>query len=128
MTIIEAINKVDQYKPNSYSQEDKVYWLSIIDGTVKKEIIDLHDGGFDGDVKYNSDTPLDTELLIPHPYEEIYIYWLESKIDYYNNEYKEYQNDMSRFTDMMVDYTASYKRDHMPLSHPASGNGGLIYF
>ena len=40
MTIIEAITYADEIKPNSYTQSDKIKWLSQVDGTVKKEIID----------------------------------------------------------------------------------------
>ena len=47
MTIIEAINRVDSVKPNTYSQQDKVHWLSNLDGVVKREIIDTHEGGED---------------------------------------------------------------------------------
>ena len=47
MTIIEAINRADRLKPNTYSQQDKVNWLSTLDGIVKKEIIDTHEGGED---------------------------------------------------------------------------------
>ena len=61
MTIIEAINRIDELKPNGYQQTDKVEWLSVLDGIIKRQIIDTHEDGdlvpFEG---YNDDTPLDT--------------------------------------------------------------------
>ena len=45
MTIIEAINKVDSLKPNGYTQSDKVGWLSVLDGAIKRSVIDTHDDG-----------------------------------------------------------------------------------
>ena len=45
MTIIGAITRVDTVKPNTYSQMDKVKWLSELDGIIKAEIIDTHEGG-----------------------------------------------------------------------------------
>ena len=61
MTIIEAINRIDNLKPNSYTQQDKVQWLSILDGIIKTEIIDTHQGAedviFDG---YGVETHIET--------------------------------------------------------------------
>ena len=42
MTIIEAINKVDALKFNTYSQNDKITWLSKLDLAVKRLILDNH--------------------------------------------------------------------------------------
>lgn len=115
MTIIEAIQHVDELKPNNYSQSQKVAWLSTVDGMIKRHIIDTHVGGekifFDG---YNDETPLDTELLIHAPYDDIYIHWLESRIDYANAEYAHYNNSTTRFTDVFTAFANDYNRTHMP--------------
>ena len=114
MTIIEAINKVDELKPNSYTQPDKIRWLSNLDGTIKKEIIDTHEDGemviFDG---YNSDTSTGTELLVKAPYDELYLYWLESRMDYYNAEYGRYNNTLAMFNAAYSAYESFYNRAHM---------------
>ena len=93
MTLIEAIDLINALKPNTYTHTDKVKWLSNLDGIIKNEIIDTHEGAekvtFDG---YNEDTDLATELLVPAPYESIYRYWLEANIDYANGEYGRYNN------------------------------------
>ena len=74
MTIIEAINKIDSLKPNTYSQPDKIKWLSNLEGVIKKEIIDTHEGAEDVNfVGYDVDTPLDTVMIVPAPYDDIYI-------------------------------------------------------
>lgn len=115
MTIIEAINRIDALKPNDYSQEDKVAWLSQIDGSIKKEIIDTHEGGeailFSG---YNEETPLDTELLIPSPYDDVYIKWLEAQIDYANSEYGRYNNSMVAYNSALTSFERFYNRNNMP--------------
>lgn len=114
MTIIEAINKVDELKPNSYTQLDKTRWLSNLDGTIKTEIIDTHEDGemviFDG---YNSDTSEDTELLVKSPYDDLYLYWLESRMDYYNAEYGRYNNTLAMFNAAYSAYESFYNRAHM---------------
>ena len=116
MTILEAINRVDTTKPNSYTQTEKVDWLSTLDGIIKKEIIDTHEGGenivFEG---YTPDTSLDTVLLVPAPYDEVYLFWLESKIDYYNGETGRYNNSINMFNTAYEEFERYYNRTHMPL-------------
>jgi hypothetical protein len=116
MTIIEAINRIDTLKPNSYTQQEKIKWLSTLDGIIKNEIIDTHKGGenisFNG---YNENTLLTTELLVPAPYDEVYLYWLESKIDYYTGETQKYNNSISMFNTAYSNYEKIYTRDNMPI-------------
>jgi hypothetical protein len=115
MTILEAINRVDSTKPNSYTQVEKVDWLSTLDGVIKTNIIDTHEGGenvvFNG---YDADTSLDTELLIPAPYDDIYIRWLEARIDYANGEINKYNNSLTAYNDAYMLYANYYNRKHMP--------------
>lgn len=117
MTILEAISRVDDVKPNSYSQAEKIAWLSRIDATIKNEIIDTHEGAeniaFNG---YEHDTDTNTELLVPAPYDEVYIRYLEMQIDYANNEYGKYNNSMVMYNAAYAAYEKYYNRNHMPLS------------
>ena len=115
MTILEAINRVDTTKPNSYTQIEKVDWLSTLDGIIKKEIIDTHEGGeaivFDG---YDTNTELDTPLLVPAPYDDIYIRWLEARIDYANGEYNKYNNSATAYNTAFEAYSRYYNTHHVP--------------
>lgn len=117
MTIIEAINRIDAVNPNNYSQPEKVSWLSTLDGVIKKEIIDTHEGAeevsFSG---YNADTPLDTELIVPAPYDEVYLFWLQSKIDYWNGEMSKYNNSISMYNTAYSHFEKAYNREHKPIS------------
>lgn len=117
MTIIEAINTIDAIKPNSYEQTEKIKWLSTLDGRIKREIIDTHEGA-DAVVfsEYNSSTPLDTELLVPAPYDEVYIKYLEAMIDNANNEYAKYNNSSVMFNNAYIEYWRYYNRNHLPIS------------
>lgn len=116
MTLIECINRINILKPNTYSQEEKIKWLSNIDGIIKKEIIDTHEGG-DGVVfnGYDEFTPLTTELLVSAPYDDIYLRWLEAQIDYANGEYARYNNVVRAYNDAYSVYFRYYNRIHMPL-------------
>ena len=115
MTIIEAINRIDMLKPNNYSQPDKIAWLSTLDGIIKKEIIDTHEGSENVTfVGYNSDTALDTILIVPEPYDDIYIKWLEAQIDYANADTKRYANSMIMYNTAYSAFERYYNRTNMP--------------
>lgn len=116
MTIMEALHRIDTLKPNSYSNVEKVKWLSLLDGIVKREIIDTHEGGeaveFNG---YTEEAELTTELLVPVPYDDVYIHWLEAMIDYTNGEYGKYANSMTMYNTSYMAFEKHYNRTHMPL-------------
>ena len=115
MKIIEAINRIDALKHNTYTQSDKVRWLSTLDSMVKNHVIDTHevaeDVVFTG---YDDNTDINTELLIPAPYDEAYLRWLEAQIDYHNGEYGRYNNALDMFSTFYDGYKADYNRTHMP--------------
>lgn len=115
MTIMEAIYQVDAVKPNSYSQVEKIKWLSTLDGVIKSEIIDTHEDGEDVVYNgYNENTEITTPLLVPAPYDVVYIRWLEAQIDYANGEYGKYNNSLTAYNDAYTLYNRYYNRNHMP--------------
>lgn len=116
MQIIEAIQRIDALKPNQYTQSDKVKWLSTLDLLVYKQVFLTHDDcpieSFDG---YTDSTSLDTELLADEPYSEMYISWLESKIDYMNSEYTKYNNSVMKFNEDFSLFRNAWNHDHRHL-------------
>ena len=124
MTIIEAINQNDALKSNAYSQEDKVAWLSRLDWIIKKQIIDTHEGADSVSVTgYDDSTEPHTVLLVPAPYDEIYLRWLEAQINYANGEIDKYNSAITMFNTAFEAYENHYHRNHMPLS-----KGSLFLF
>lgn len=118
MTIIEAITMIDSIKPNTYTQAQKIGWLSTLDEIIKKEIIDTHEGGEAVDFQgYGEDTDVNRTLLVPAPYDEIYLFWMESKIDYWNGERPKYNNSITMFNNAFDTYKEYYNRLHRPLGH-----------
>ena len=116
MTLIEAISRLDALKPNGFSGEQKIFWLSALDAEVKSGIIDRHEGGGEIEfVPYSQDSPGDTQLLIPAPYEEVYLRYLEAQIDYANGEYERFNNSNAMYTAAYEAFSRAYNRKHMPL-------------
>jgi hypothetical protein len=115
MTIMDALFRTDALKPNSYANPEKIRWLSILDGIIKEQIIDTHEDGDDkGFNGYEEDVELTTELLVPPPFDEIYIYWLMMQIDHTNGEYKKYNNSMQVYNTAYTAFANHYNRTHMP--------------
>lgn len=116
MTILQAIQKIDTLKPNTYTQSEKVAWLNTIEGLIKRNVIDTHEDGegieFTG---YDQDTPVDTEMIVYQPYDELYVLWLEAMINYTNGEFVKYNNTIIRVNDMQQAYANDYNRRHMPI-------------
>ena len=117
MTIIEAINRLDALKHNTYTQADKVEWLSTLDSLVKTHVIDTHEGEEVTFTGYDESTGLHTNLLITAPYEDAYLHWMEAKIDYYNREYGAYNNAIEMFNTIYKSFQDYYNRTHMPKGH-----------
>ena len=119
MTIMNALYRIDELKPNSYSQSEKIKWLSTLDGIIKSEIIDTHEGGENKvfpETGYPENIELNTELLVPYPYDDLYLKWLEAQIDYTNGEYGKYNNSRVAFNDAYTLFKKYYTRTHMPIS------------
>lgn len=114
MKIIEAITRLDSLKQNTYTQADKVEWLSRLDWMVKRVILDTHEGEEIPFTGYDDTTDQKTELLIPAPYDAVYLRWMEAQIDYHNGEYDKYNNAIDTFDKEFNDYKNYYNRTHMP--------------
>jgi hypothetical protein len=114
MKIIEAINRIDSLKHNTYTQSEKVAWLSEVDLDVAKNVIATHEGDENNFTGYDDSTDLQTELLIPAPYDKAYLLWMEAQIHYYNGEYDKYNNAMDMFYEAFDGFKKYYNRTHMP--------------
>lgn len=115
MTISEAIGRTDELKPNNYTELDKIRWLSELEWMIKRTIIDTHEGGedivFNG---YDETTNTGGKLLVAAPHDDIYLKWLESKIDYHNAEYAKYNNSSQAFNAVYSAFERCYNRQHKP--------------
>lgn len=117
MTIREAVSAADKIKQgNVYSEREKIGWLSTLDGIIKKEIIDTHEGAeniqFGG---YDNETDVDTELLVYEPYTNVYVYYMAAQIDLNDGEITKYSNDMTLFNNAYRMFSDSFNRLHKPL-------------
>lgn len=116
MTIADVISRVDAAKPNRFSQKQKLEWLGNLEGQIFREIICTHENPDEISYEaFGSDVDMARTLIAPHPYDEVYILYLQSRIDLGNQEIAKYQNSAALFNnsyDLLRNY---WKRTHMPI-------------
>lgn len=115
MTIQNAIELVDSLTYNQIDMMPKIKWLSDLDGTVNSDILLAHEGTdnreFNG---YGPDQDLETELLVPAPYDEIYRWYLEMKIHDTTGEIIKYNNAAAKYNAAYIAYADYINRKHTP--------------
>ena len=141
MTLREVIDRVDDLIPNVYEESHKVRWISELDAKIFNEVYMTHEDNpytrekpeeeeeenvtYFGDAKkevktylelpYTINKAAETELLAEFPYDELYVAFLETKINEYNQETTRYNNSALKFNGLYNDFVAYYNRTHMPL-------------
>lgn len=106
--IIEYVNRV---KANVYGEEEKFHWLCDLDGMVKRIVMQEAEG-----VTYAYPQDMDTQLLIPPPFEGVYALYLQAMIALHNKDYNEYNNALMVFDTKFSEYKKAYIREHRPKS------------
>ena len=118
MTIAEAIALADQMKPNMMADTVKIRFLSEIEGKIHTEIIMTHAHTAEEETRpeYDENTAQTTEMLVPAPYDMVYVYWLMCQIDHLNQEEDKYNNDRGLFEDAWGNFGDYWNRGRMPIS------------
>lgn len=117
MTIQEALDLADQMKPNMMARPVKLRFLSELEGMIHGELLMQHWHRRDEEERpvYDTETDPGTELLAPAPYDMVYVYWLESRIDEQNQEMDKYNNDRMLFENAYQQLSDWWNRTKMPV-------------
>ena len=107
MTPNKAIEIVDRLSPNPYSEEDKLRWINELDGMVQRLVIQEKTA-----TEYVYPDDMDKELLIETPFDNVYVLYLQTQIDYHNREYANYNNVAMMFDAKFSEYKKAYIREH----------------
>lgn len=103
------IEHVDSVKPNVYRAEDKFQWLCDLDGMVKRLVHQDEES-----VGWTYPKDMDSQLLLPHPFDSLYALYLEAQIDLHNKDYEDYNNTIMVFNAKFEEYKKAYIREHRP--------------
>ncbi len=113
MKAIDIIERLDLLEPNDYSPEQKLRWLSALDGKVFREVMQTHEGWNPWKGEYVNGSE---ELLIGLPYgEDLYYYYLQAMIAAENGETQRYNKRMTMFNAAWQGWANWYNRTHRPL-------------
>lgn len=112
MTIHEAIAMADGIRDNTMPTNVKIAWLRHVDQTIYEELIRGREG--EGEVAYPNygGEDLDKKLLVPPPYDMLYVFRLEAEICYAFGEIKKQANALIRYNELISSYAAKYTREH----------------
>lgn len=117
MKINEAIARVDCLRPNTVDEKTKREWLTCVDQYVYREIISVREGSEGKILTPYGEGDGERELLVPPPYDELYIFYLEGMIYYTTREMDKMSDSMALYNRVMSDYKNKYfsERGQRPL-------------
>lgn len=109
MTVEQAIISVDKLSVNyAYDEEIKTKWLSELDSEIALNVT------FTNPPVYEYPKDRSTTMLIPFPYDDIYILWLKAKMSFYNDELDLYNNFAYVANERIDEFKDFYLRKNKP--------------
>lgn len=118
MTIKDAIDRVDAIVANEIPEKEKRRWLGSLDGILAREVHQNRNLPMDS----GEEAQDDTVLLVPFPYDEVYISYLEMRICDANGEITRYNNAMQKYNGALLSYM-----DYVSRTYPAAGAKVWLY-
>ena len=108
MTLANAISQADALRDNVIDEEQKAEWVIALDAELSEILNETPEP-----LSYPADE--DEELLMPFPYDDVYVKYLIAQIDYYNMESALYANDMAVYNQRVSEARAWLRRhNHKP--------------
>ena len=114
MTVQEAIARADSLRDNRMSMDEKIRLLSTLDGRIKQEVIDTHEGGNNETFKPYDENDMGRDLLVFAPYDDLYVRYLDMHILLGMGEYDKYNAAAVVYDQAMQAFRAHYNATHMP--------------
>lgn len=107
MKVRNVLDQVNEVKPNSYSDSRLMDFLNEVESMIWVEILGNDPSNY---------TPLtlpddnETDLIAEPPYSKVYGSYIQAMIDFQNEESISYQNNMSMFNSMWLEYKKFMQR------------------
>lgn len=108
MTIQALIQKVNEEKPNSFSDVKLLSFVNEIEEDVAEQLNQEF-------VPYESVTT--TVLLAPAPYDRLYVSYVKAMVDYANEEYASYQLNQEQHVQDFRDFADWVVREGKAADH-----------
>lgn len=113
-TYFEIIERVDERKPNAFSEKAKLGWLTALDGRIAADIFLM---GIEEVRALPRSYPeaMDKEPLVGYPHDDLYDAYLEAKIDYANGDFSSYQNCMEAYNQLYSGFRLWFANTYDPV-------------
>lgn len=118
MKVNEAIAQVDGLRENAIDEATKRAWLTRVDQYVFDQIIFPREGASMNIFIPYGEGDEERELLIPAPYDEAYLHYLEAEIYRATREIEKYASCAALYNGVVNDYKNKYFREHRQKAIP----------
>jgi hypothetical protein len=105
MTVKDAINQARKLSATEYPDDMLLDWLNEFEVRIQHDILDTDSAAYVTYTELN-----DTKLILDHPWTQLYILYLLSRIYLYRQETAQYANCKAAFDEMFQDYAAAYQQ------------------
>lgn len=114
MKLGEILRKVDQLRPNAFSDAEKIEMLNTVEGRVYTDIMSKAEDGMNWTFIPFKEEEEERELVVPVPFTDLYLFYLFSMIDFYNGDSGRYNDSMVLYNNAWDAYAAHYRETHKP--------------
>lgn len=114
MTVGELIERMITLRGGQYDEGTMTGWLNEIEGQIVDDVVNRAEGYDITFTQLDYKLNAETELTVPDRFQDVYINYLLSKLDFHNQETERYNNDVVMFNSSLESYSAWFRRNHMP--------------
>jgi len=116
MNINDVLAQADGMKTNMMPRQMKVAFIEELDQKIYHELVLTHfHSPFIKMPQYDRESDEGTELLLPERFKMVYVYWIMTRIDQYNQETEKENNNRARFENEYEQMSDWWTRTHRPI-------------
>ena len=106
-TLQQALKRIDTICPNAWDDAAKLLWLNECESMIQTRILGIAPGEC---VTYDVNSDRSTVLLVPAPFDRLYVYYVIAMCDYAAHETAHYADSMALFNAALDEYAKWYQR------------------
>ena len=106
-TLQQALTRIDAICPNAWDETAKLLWLNECENMIQTRILGTAP---EQCITYDADTDRSTKLLVPAPFDRLYVYYVIAMCDYAAHETAHYADSMMLFNAALDEYAKWYQR------------------
>lgn len=106
-TLQQALTRIDAICPNAWDETAKLLWLNECESMIQTRILGTAP---EQCITYDADTDRSTKLLVPAPFDRLYVYYVIAMCDYAARETAHYTDSMMLFNAALDEYAKWYQR------------------